>query len=102
MLVLAKANPAIKEKSGKGYLVRISGIGGGKIILTLLAEVVILHLRFIMRTGLLTGLLEGLVLGNLLAPREQIYAEFCDSLEVFFNVLGGSRSRDESSWGWRI
>lgn len=25
---------------------------------------------------------------------EQIYAEFCDSLDVFLDILSGSRSRD--------
>lgn len=48
MLVPAKSDPATKEKSGKGCLVKTSGTGGGKIILILLAEVVTLHMRFTM------------------------------------------------------
>lgn len=46
MLIPAKASPVTKEKSGKEYLIKASGTDGGKIILTLLAEVVILYIGF--------------------------------------------------------
>ena len=46
MLVPAKADPATKERSGKGCLIRPNGTGGDKMILTLLAEVVVFHVRF--------------------------------------------------------
>ncbi len=48
MLVPAKADPATKERSGKKYWIRPSGTGGGKMIFTLLAEVVALHVGFTM------------------------------------------------------
>lgn len=48
VLVLAKADLAKREKSGKGCLVRTSGTGGGKMIHTLLTEVVVLHVGFTM------------------------------------------------------
>lgn len=46
VLVPAKADPAIKERSDKRYLIGLNGTSGSKIIFTLLAEIVILYLRF--------------------------------------------------------
>lgn len=48
VLVPAKANPAMKERSGKRCSVRASGTGGGKMIPILLTKVVILHMGFTM------------------------------------------------------
>lgn len=72
MLVSAKADPAIKEKSDKRYSIGLNGTNGSKIIFTLLAEIVILYLRFFHsrspETGLWADFLKGVVLGNLLTP----------------------------------
>ena len=67
-------------------------------ILTLLAEVVALHMRFTMievqEPGFERTFSRAWFRAICLRLEEQIYAEFCDFLEVFLGVLGGSRSRD--------
>lgn len=45
MLVLGKADLAIKERSAKRCLVRTNDTGNGKIIFILQAEVIILHVK---------------------------------------------------------
>lgn len=47
MLVPAKANLTTKERSHKWDAIRVSNIGGSKIFLTLLAEVVIFYVGLI-------------------------------------------------------
>ena len=79
-------------------MIRASGTGGGKMILTLLAEVVALHVRFSMievrESGFERTLLRAWFRATCLSLEEQIHAESCDFLEVFLGVSGGSQSRD--------
>ena len=106
MLVSAKADQAIRERSGKGGLIRPSNTGSSKTILTLLAKVVALYIGFtiveVWEPGFERSSLRASFQATCLCFEKQIYAEFCDSLEVFFGVSGGSQSRNWSSRGWGI
>ena len=93
MLIPTKADPATKEKSGKKCLVRASGTGGSKMILTLLTEMVVFHVEFAMVEVWEPGF-EGTpsrawFQATCLRLEEQIHTEFRDSLEVFLDVSGG-------------
>ena len=105
-MVWAKVDLATKEKSGKRCLVRTSGTGAGEMILTLLAKVVALHIRFTMvkvrEPGFERTPSRAWFWATRLRLEDRIHAEFCDSLEVFLSILGGSWSGNWSSQGWGI
>lgn len=98
MLVPTKADPATKKRSGNEFLIGTSGTNDSKIILILLAEVVALYMRFIIEKvwepGFEQILLKVWFQVTYLYLEKQIYTKFCDSLEVFLSILGGSQSRD--------
>ena len=106
MLVLAKADPATKERGGKECSIRANGTRGSKMNLTLLAKVVALHVEFSMvevrESGFERTLSRAWFQATCLRLEEQVHAEFFDSLEVFLGVSGGSQSKDWSIWGWGI
>lgn len=106
VLIPAKASPVIKEKSGKEYLIKASGTDGGKIILTLLAEVVILYVGFfiieVWESGFEQTFSKTQFQTTRLCLKELIPAEFCNSLKVFFSVSGKNWSKNQSIWGQSI
>lgn len=101
VLVPSEADPTIKEQSGKGCAVQASGAGGVEALLT---EVVALHMGLSvvevsepsLHWPFLRSFLEAWIRAIGLCLEERIHAKLCDSLKIFFDILGGSRGGDWS------
>ena len=101
VLVLTKADPDTKERVGEECFIGASGISSGKIILTLLAKVVALYVRYSMievrELGFKRIFLRAWFLAICLRLEEQIHAEFCDFLEVFLVYWAGAGAKTGAS-----